>query len=56
MTAESIVLLLTNARDTIPSKVEGEDDIKLDNPVVRWKRIIGHKDPDEARTQKFEET
>jgi hypothetical protein len=56
MTAESIVLLLTNARDTIPSKVEGEDDVKLDTPVVRWKRIIGHKDPDEAKTQKFEET
>jgi len=56
MTAESIVLLLTNSRDTIPAKVDGEDDIKLDNPVVRWKRMIGHKDPDDAKAQKFEET
>ncbi len=56
MTAESIVLLLTNSRDTIPAKVDGEDDIKLDNPVVRWKRMIGNKDPDDAKAQKFEET
>ena len=56
MTAESIVLLLTNSRDTIPAKVDGEDDIKLDNPALRWKRMIGHKDPDDAKAQKFEET
>jgi len=56
MTAESVVLLLTNSRDTIPAKVDGEDDIKLDNPVVRWKRMIGNKDPDDAKAQKFEET
>ena len=32
MTAESIVLLLTNSKETIPSKIEGEEDLKLAHP------------------------
>jgi nucleoside diphosphate kinase len=32
MTAESIVLLLTNSKETIPAKVEGEEDVKLAHP------------------------
>ena len=49
MTAESIVLLLVNKVDTIPAEEEGEEDIKLESPVVRWKKLIGHKSPEEAK-------
>ena len=45
MTAESIVLLLTNSKEMIPNKVEGEEDIRLDSPVVRWKKMIGSPNP-----------
>ena len=53
MTAESIVLLLTNSVDVIAAEVEGEEDIKLESPVIRWKKMIGNKDLDEAKTQKY---
>lgn len=55
MTAESIVLLLTNSKDTIPAKDEGDEDIKLESPVVRWKKMIGNKDPEEAKLMKYGE-
>lgn len=56
MTAESIVLLLVNGKDKIPNPVEGEDDIKLESPVVRWKQMLGNKDPNDARTEKYNES
>ena len=49
MTAESVVLLLVNKVDSIPAEEEGEEDIKLESPVVRWKKLIGHKNPEEAK-------
>lgn len=49
MTAESIVLLLTNSKDVLPAKNEGEEDQKLEHPVIRWKKMIGNKDPEEAK-------
>lgn len=49
MTSESVVLLLTNAKETIPAETEGEEDIKLESPIVRWKKLIGNKDPAEAK-------
>ena len=55
LTAESIILLLTNSKDTIPAKDEGDEDIKLESPVVRWKKMIGNKDPDEAKLTKYGE-
>jgi nucleoside diphosphate kinase len=54
MTAESVVLLLTNAKETIPSTVEGEEDIKLESPIVRWKKLLGDKDPAVAKTDQPE--
>lgn len=49
MTAESIVLLLTNSKDVLPAKNDGEEDIKLESPVIRWKKMIGNKEPEEAK-------
>ena len=49
MTAESIVLLLVNARETIPAEDETEEDIKLESPVVRWKKMLGEKMPEDAK-------
>ena len=49
MTAESTVLLLVNAQETIPSEEEGEEDIKLESPVIRWKKLLGNKNPEEAK-------
>lgn len=37
LTADSIILLLTNAVDKLPAEVEGEEDVKLEGPVQRWK-------------------
>ena len=47
MTAESIVLLRTNAVETVPGENEGDEDVKLQSPVIRWKKLIGHKNPEE---------
>ena len=51
MTSESIVMLLINKSDYIqnPEDPDGED-IKLDSPVIRWKQLIGDKDPVEAKS------
>ena len=50
VTAESIVLLLINKVETVWSEEKGED-VKLESPIVRWKRLIGNKDPDVAQTE-----
>lgn len=49
MTSESLVLLLVNKVDSIPAEEDGEEDIKLEAPVVRWKKLIGNKSPEEAK-------
>ena len=54
MTAESIVLLLVNSRDTIPSEEDGEEEIKLESPIVRWKKLLGDKNPEEAKANDAE--
>ena len=51
MTAESVVLLLVNDKETVPAEEEGEEEIKLDSPVVRWKKLIGNRNPEEAKTE-----
>ena len=50
-TSESIVMLLINSKDTIedPEDEEGED-IKLEPPFMRWKQLLGCKDPEEAKS------
>ena len=49
LTAESIVFLLINKVDTVWSEEAGMD-VKLESPIVRWKRLIGHKDPEDAKS------
>ena len=48
MTAESIILLLINKTDTVWSE-EAQEEVKLDSPIVRWKQLIGNKDPEVAK-------
>lgn len=49
-TSESIVMLLINSRESVedPEEPDGEQ-IKLEAPVYRWKKLMGSRDPDEAR-------
>ena len=54
LTAESVVLLLVNARETVPAEEEGEEEGKLESPVVRWKKLLGNKNPEEAKTDEPE--
>jgi len=49
-TAESIILLLINKVDTIWDE-ESQEDIKLESPIKRWKKLIGNKDPEVAKTE-----
>lgn len=51
MTAESVVLLLVNACESIPAEEETEEDIKLGSPIVRWKQLLGNKNPEEAKIE-----
>ena len=54
MTAESEVLLLVNSVDSLPAEEDGEEDIKLESPVVRWKKLIGDKSPDYCKEEEPE--
>jgi len=49
-TAESIILLLINKVDTVWDE-EAKEDIKLESPIKRWKKLIGNKDPEVAKTE-----
>lgn len=50
MTAESIVLLLINKVDKVWDEQKHEE-VKLESPIIRWKRLIGNKDPEVAKTE-----
>ena len=50
LTAESIILLLINKIDQVYDP-EKELDVKLESPIVRWKQLLGNKDPDQAAGQ-----
>lgn len=50
LTAESIIFLLINKIDKVYD-MEREMEVKLESPIVRWKELIGHKDPAEAGNQ-----
>jgi len=49
MTAESIVMLLVNKVDRIPNEDPQLEDTILEAPVVRWKKILGDKQPEVAK-------
>ena len=44
LTADSIVLLLINKVDEVWDEEVGED-VKLESPITRWKKLIGNTDP-----------
>ena len=48
MTAESLVLLIINKVETVYDEKK-EEDVKLESPIVRLKKLIGDKDPVEAK-------
>ena len=50
MTADSIVLLLINKVDQVWDENKQED-VKLESPIVRWKNLIGNRDPDVANKE-----
>lgn len=50
MTAESIVLLLINKVDQAWDETRGEE-VALESPIVRWKKLIGNKDPETAKSE-----
>ena len=47
LTADSIVLLLINKVDEVWDEELGED-VKLESPINRWKKLIGNMDPSVA--------
>lgn len=50
LTAESLVLLLINKVETIYDE-QKEEDVKLESPIIRFKRLVGDKDPSDAKTK-----
>jgi len=50
LTAESLVLLIINKVDKIYDE-EKEEDVKIGDPITRWKKLIGDKDPQEAKAK-----
>jgi nucleoside-diphosphate kinase len=50
MTGESLVLLLINARETYWDE-EKEMDVREEDPITRWKKLLGDKDPEVAKTE-----
>lgn len=48
MTAESIVMVLINKVESVYDE-QKEEDVKLESPIIRWKNLIGNKDPAEAK-------
>lgn len=48
LTAESLVLILVNKVESVYDESK-EEDVKLESPIIRWKKLIGDKDPAEAK-------
>ena len=49
MTAESLILLLINKVETMWDEAK-EEDVKLESPITRWKKLVGAKDPVDAKS------
>jgi nucleoside diphosphate kinase len=41
-------MVLINKSETIYDEAK-EEDVKLESPIIRWKNLIGDKDPNEAK-------
>jgi len=50
LSAESLVFILVNKVESYYDEAK-EEDVKLDSPIVRWKKLIGDKDPAEAKVK-----
>jgi nucleoside diphosphate kinase len=48
LTAESLVLLIINKVETVYDEKKDED-VKLESPIIRLKKLVGNKDPNEAK-------
>jgi len=48
MTSESEIMLLVNSQESSINEETGEE-TKLEPPVVRWKKLLGDKNPEEAK-------
>ncbi len=48
LTAESLVFILVNKVESVYDEKK-EEDVKLESPIIRWKKMIGDKDPAEAK-------
>lgn len=48
LSAESLVFILVNKVESVYDESK-EEDIKLESPIIRWKKMIGDKDPAEAK-------
>ena len=49
-TAESLVLILINKSETIYDEAK-EEDVKLESPIIRFKKLLGDKEPAEAKVK-----
>jgi hypothetical protein len=45
-----LVFILVNKVETVYDEHK-EEDVKLESPIIRWKRMIGDKDPAEAKVK-----
>jgi hypothetical protein len=50
MTADSIVLLLINKVNEVWNEELGEN-VALESPITRWKKLIGNMDPEVAKNE-----
>ena len=50
LTSESVIMLLINKVDTVYDP-EREIEVKLESPIVRWKELLGDKNPENAKAQ-----
>jgi nucleoside diphosphate kinase len=50
LTTESVIMLLINKTDTVYDH-EKELEVKLESPIVRWKELLGDKNPENAKAQ-----
>lgn len=50
MTGESIILLLINKVEHVWD-ASAQEEVKLESPIIRWKRLVGNREPDVAKTE-----
>lgn len=53
MTGDSLILLLINSRETYWDE-EKEMDVREEDPITRWKKLLGNKDPEVAKSEEPE--